>query len=483
MLLDFEPRLQTFDRHSSFTLPSGFHIASVDEKLQKGPKSDPRPLTLNEGAQSGKVAPLGVLEHFTGIWVGKGFNTIFRPKNSGSNADAHFDSRTLEFRPAPFDDNILQLNLTTERLEFTGPIGSVPNRGLELPKVKGQQEVKGQTDIFLNGVSYMQTIKDVTNNETGKGDGEATDIHLEPGLWMHIPSTKTPEIGPTLSRMASIPHGTTINAQSDPSGVDFFVAKNTELDAVTGKPKIPKASIAPFGIGSDPKINFGNIFPSLKIQNNNSPRIPQNLDIFNQAGTIDQAILDNPNVVLDRANNGKKFIKTIEFTVSTTPLRGKDDLVPRQDAQGNGIANIAFLEGGASEASTTSTNQRANADASKMTSTFYIATVQHQITVPKWKLGNPTMFISPKGSTPADLVPIFSVTPDRDITQPETITVESTQIQYSQTVLLDFAKLSWPHMSVATLIPSPRFINNTQIPENPIVVPASAFQRVSGSRA
>ena len=50
------------------------------------------------------------------------------------------------------------------------------------------------------------------------------------------------------------------------------------------------------------------------------------------------------------------------------------------------------------------------------------------------------------------------------ITAPRQIQVNATQIQYSQQVLLNFAGLSWPHVSVATLVPA-----------NPLPVPASAF--------
>jgi hypothetical protein len=43
--------------------------------------------------------------------------------------------------------------------------------------------------------------------------------------------------------------------------------------------------------------------------------------------------------------------------------------------------------------------------------------------------------------------------PPKPITEKRIITVTSTQIQYSQTVLLNFGPLSWPHVSVATLTP------------------------------
>jgi hypothetical protein len=36
---------------------------------------------------------------------------------------------------------------------------------------------------------------------------------------------------------------------------------------------------------------------------------------------------------------------------------------------------------------------------------------------------------------------------------PKTIKIPGIQIQYSQTVFLNFAGLTWPHVSVATLCP------------------------------
>jgi len=38
--------------------------------------------------------------------------------------------------------------------------------------------------------------------------------------------------------------------------------------------------------------------------------------------------------------------------------------------------------------------------------------------------------------------------------EPHPITVTSTQIHYSQTVILDLDGLSWPHVSVASLVPA-----------------------------
>jgi hypothetical protein len=118
--------------------------------------------------------PLGVLENFTGNFAGHGLNLIFRP-NSGQTK---FKNPVNPPPPTPPSENVLELNLTSESLSFSDPLGAVPNRGLEK-----------QTDITLNGVPYVQAISDVTNVATGKGDAPPSPIHFEPGLWMHVPAT------------------------------------------------------------------------------------------------------------------------------------------------------------------------------------------------------------------------------------------------------------------------------------------------------
>ena len=139
-------------------------------------------------AASTPAAPLGPLAAFVGTFAGNGFNTIFRPNNP--------NSPPLPI-PFPNSDNVLELNLTAETLAFSKSLGNVPNRGT-VP----------QQDIELNGVPYVQQINDITIH------GESTPIHFEPGLWMDVPATQVPPFNqPSVTRMASIPHGTTINAQ------------------------------------------------------------------------------------------------------------------------------------------------------------------------------------------------------------------------------------------------------------------------------
>ena len=255
-----------------------------------------------------QVPSLGPLSAFTGTFTGHGFNTIFRP-DSGSPAKLP--------NPVGPSDNLLELNLTSQTLSFSRPLGSVPNRG----------EV--QPDIFLNGVSYLLTVSDITNPAKPIG------IHFEPGLWMSVPATKDPAEGTTLVRMASIPHGTTICAQG-----------GCRADGLVG---------------------------------------------------------------------------------------------------GGGLDNIAFLLG--DRAAT-----QPNAQTTQMSSFFWIETVQHVITVPPWTPGQPPLIVP--AQTTGGPAPVFSVEPPTAITQPRQITVTSTQIQYSQKVILNFNGILWPHVSVATLVPN-----------------------------
>lgn len=103
-------------------------------------------------------------------------------------------------------------------------------------------------------------------------------------------------------------------------------------------------------------------------------------------------MVDNPNIVLDAGVAGKTITSTTTFKVSTAPL-----LPP---STGGGTSNIAFLQGAAGGP---------NAVSAQVEATFWIETIKQ-----------------PNGSF-------------------------KHQLQYTQTVLLNFNGLSWPHVSVATL--------------------------------
>jgi len=373
---------------ASIRLPGGFIFGEVrpNHKLP---------------APAAPPAPLGPLSAFVGDWVGNGFNTIFRPDSSVTPTPL---PNPIPPPPPPLD-NILELNLTSESLSFSPSLGSVPNRG-----------TTPQGDIFLNGVPYLQTINDITIH------GESVGIHVEPGIWMHVPSTNVPTLGETIVRMASIPHGTTIEAQGT-------------FATVAGPPTINPVDITPFVTGNPAnKIKFA----SQTAASTNTPRIPQDLSSFITAGTITQTLLDDPNSLLRDHISKQKITNTIALIISTVPV---PPLI------GGGVDNIAFLLGQAAATAP-------NAQTLQMAAIFWVETVEEKILVPPFTVGGPPFALKAKPSIPGQRVPTFSVTPPFDLAMPREITVHFKQIQYTQTVLLNFAGLTWPHVSVNTLVPA-----------------------------
>ena len=347
--------------------------------------------------------PLGPLAAFTGDWHGNGFNTIFRPDNPQTPSSDGLP------RPLSPSDNVLELNLTVETLSFSGSLGAVPNRGRE------------EGDIFLNGVPYLQSIEDVTT-------AAPVGIHLEPGLWMAVPSTTDPREAETVVRMASIPHGTTICAQGT-------------FRTLSGAPTIPAAPITPF-LAAPPGTQIP--FPSQNASDSGQARIPQDLTAFIAAGTITQAVLDDPAEVLRAHNHAQDIVATTEIGISTQP---------EEPLFGGGTDNIAFLLGDSAAVSQPA-GPGQNAQTVRMKATFWIEEVRHTIVVPPFRPGGPPLHLSPEPPAARAAVPRFLVRPPIAIAEPRPIVVTSKQIQYLQVVELNFAGLSWPHVSVATLVPS-----------------------------
>jgi hypothetical protein len=299
------------------------------------PVAHPRALAGEIGGPV-PTSPLGLLEALPGTWEGTGFNAIWRPN-----------------RPSTGSDRFLELNLTTERLVFSKSIGDIPNRGLL------------QEDIVMNGLTYIQRISDA-NMKVG--------LHVEPGIWATVPPTTNPQEPATVVRMGSIPHGTTLLAQG-------------LATVISGPPTIPNSNINPFGIGNP---SGASPFPE---QNLATPT--QFRSEPAQLVGITQAMIDNPNSVLQSALVGHTVTKTTQLDVSSNPT------LP---VLGGGTANTAFLQG------SPGAGQGPNAIAVVASATFWIETVK-------------------------------SATAGKHFLQ----------LQYTQTVLLNFNGLSWPHISVATL--------------------------------
>jgi hypothetical protein len=328
----------------------------------------------------------------------------------------------------------LELNLTDETLSFSDNLGSIPNRGSN-----------NQADAFLNGVPYVQSINDVTT-------GAPIGIHFEPGIWLSVPVTTNPTEPVTVARMASIPHGTTIEAQG------------VALPPIAGKPNISAVDITPF-VGGNPanKITFEN----QTVANKTTRRIPQDLTALNAAGKITQPILTDPNTVLRHQIANQNITQTVVILISTkpgSPLSGGPLTAgnPSAPAFGGGNSNIAFLIGQAAPPAGGGPNT--NANAFQMDAVFWIETVVYDVAVPAMPAGTPPVVLSPV-QTNVPLLPTFLASipfvPGKGFAG-GTVKVPTIQIQYSQKVVLDFNGLTWPHVSVASLVPAAPI----PIPEN-----------------
>jgi hypothetical protein len=169
-----------------------------------------------------------------------------------------------------------------------------------------------------------------------------------------------------------------------------LLAQGTASPEVPGPPAIPPANTIPFPIGGPPPFP-PNPFPEYTLANPSAFRTTP----LNPA--ITQPMVDDPNSVLRTALTGHTVDHTLTLQVSTVTSAAT---VPNA---GGGIENIAFLLGAAP-------SNQPNADAAQVTATFWIEKVR--------KPHGPGHFL---------------------------------QLQYTQTVLLNFNGLSWPHVSVATL--------------------------------
>ena len=178
-------------------------------------------------------------------------------------------------------------------------------------------------------------------------------IHIEPGIWLNVPATTEPPAPASIVRQSTIPHG------------DSLLAQGQGLN-VAGGPHILPISSAPTG-------------PGLKT------KLPGYLDPYSHSNlppNIKQSYVANPNQMLQDAIAGQNIVNTVVLQVASIPV--------------GGIVNIPFVN--------------ANANATKLSATFWIETVQRP---------DGTQFL---------------------------------QLQYTQTVILNFLNIDWPHISVATLI-------------------------------
>lgn len=214
-------------------------------------------------------------------------------------------------------------------------------------------------------------------------------LHFEPGVWINIPKTTDPAEDSTVARMGSIPHGTTINAQ----GKGF--------DSPDGKPRFTPSSIMPFKIGSPDDGATGLV----QFQEANTPlatTMPARTSIADLVGLTDAHFKD-PSKILSEVTSRQEVLNTKVFLISTDVAAPNAVQSPNPGSphEGGGTDNIAFLVGA---------GNGPNANAAQVTATFWVEEIQ------------------------ADDGRTFL------------------QLQYIQRVLLNFNGLSWPHISLATMV-------------------------------
>jgi hypothetical protein len=373
----------------TMTVPSnpGKHGVYVPPRFQQGP--------IKTALQLGPLAPL------IGSWKGNGFNCMWRPHNKQSQPVGDATKRFLE------------LNLTSETLDFFVIPGVVPNRGLD-----------PQVDLNLYGLHYLQRVTDA-DPPPFQTAGQA--LHIEPGLFMSVPASDLPQNGPTIVRMASIPHGVTLLMQGP----------TPPTAPVAGPPVIPSiypiAGLPTFTPQAPPGCTLVPSPPiqGLGIQPTDIPppagdgaehKVPEVTVACDVAGSLSngpfpppfQPLVDDPNSLLRSAIAGQDILGNIKIQLST--------------GLGSNLSNIPFL-GTPNPAQPSAPSNNPNAFVYSSAATFWIEWVRVPDQPPQPKGADPTLqSIEPYWPTETYL-----------------------QLQYSQVSILVFNNVLWPHVNVATL--------------------------------
>jgi hypothetical protein len=320
-------------------------------------------------------------------WRGSGFNLIWRPN----------------FEPEFGDQNFfLQLNLTEEEVEFTDITGSgIANRSLF------------ERTVALGGVAYVQSIID-------SFDLKKTGQHFESGVLANVPGTSVPGEPATVVRMASIPHGTTINLQGTAEPVEA--------------PVFETASITPFifNHSSDTVDFFEEDLERFSRSRTERSRVP----------TLTKEKLRNPNLFLEEELKEKTV-------VSATVLRFTSDasLPGSTPKEGGGLANIAMLAG-----ENSCVSEKVDGVGARPLPYGEVNAVTPRGGAEDAVTCGTDVRAHAARATPGPNAKTHLVTATLWIEQLQNLAgVELTQLQYSQRVLLHFNGLLWPHITVGTL--------------------------------
>ncbi|KAE9994397.1 hypothetical protein EG327_010837 [Venturia inaequalis] len=308
------------------TLPDDFTLEAADRGMVPGPVA-PKPKKPPFVQQSPVRFPSRDptvygegISRLVGAFSGPGFNLIFRPhtdKSGDEDKDPDGIKPKLSVPLGGLQNDLLELNLTHEIWTFPrADLGEIPNRVAAAGK-----------DAILFGIPYTQIVRDVTDAGTGtrvpvdrlgkcnveKKKALVSDIHFEPGLLIHVEHSSPVSDEATITRMASIPHGTTINAQG---------AKAVKLVGAPDIPLFSETASQPFLVNGGGPIPFTD--DQFNLDKKDATRLPQNMTDFLKTESITKKMTQDPNELLRIHNVGKNFSQFVRFTVSTTPSQPLD---------------------------------------------------------------------------------------------------------------------------------------------------------------
>ena len=190
----------------------------ADNKLKDNNMRSVTAVTADMNSET--VLQLGPLAPLVGRWEGKGtgWNLIALPFKDRSNP-------RIPFR--------ILMNQYDEKLDFSTVGDKIPNRGIsedqEVATLDYQQVITQiDADDFPSSVGLPGT------GPNGLAGPAQSDIHHEPGLWIHVKDGQPKINDINIARLASIPHGNSVLATGTAAHVD-------------GMPEIPGVSALPFG--------------------------------------------------------------------------------------------------------------------------------------------------------------------------------------------------------------------------------------------
>ena len=412
---------------------------------------------------------LGPLAFLAGSWRGPGFNAIWRPDNPASDPVTTPPNQTKRF---------LELNLTNDGFDFQIIPGVVPNRGLN-----------PQPDLSLYGLHYLQRVSDADPAPSKKvlppgystTAGEA--LHIEPGLFMHVPASQQPSSGDTpivnkdaIVRMGSIPHGATVLMQGPNPGMKPTPGKpNIPPLTPFSTPGNPQPGLSPIpfpapyagpppllgpnppAVGIQPVVTAGvqHVIPEININTDvlvpppPTPPLPAGSPLsYQSSGPFPpsfQGFIDDPNSVLREAIADQDILGFIAINLTTDTLSANGVPTLGVGSLCESVSNIPFL-GVANQTPPsplppqpatvcTAANPVPNAFVYSASATFWI----------EW--------VRDPGEAPLPLLYSGRGQPEGPIRDLEPYWEHAThlQLQYSQLVILIFNGVLWPHVTVATM--------------------------------